>query len=264
MYLVDTHCHLDFFSDEEILQLLDHAKDAGLGEVVTIGTRLSKADQQKHIATFSRSDLKLWCTVGTHPEYVKDEIPMPVDQIVALTKDPSIIGIGETGLDYFYGEPHVFIRQQEFFRTHIQAAQQVQLPVCIHAREADDDVARILQEETQQGGSFPFLIHCFTSSWELAQAALDLGGYISISGIATFKNAKELRDVIVKLPRDRILVETDAPYLAPVPYRGKRNEPAYVAHTARYVAELIGMNEAAFIDQTTENFHRLFKKAQWS
>lgn len=262
MRLVDSHCHLDFFSDEEITTLLDHAEEAGLGEVVTIGTRISKADEQKRITTLTKSDLKLWCTVGTHPEYVKDEVFATPDEIAALTDHPKVIGIGETGLDYFYGEPHVFIKQQEFFRAHIQAAQKTQLPVCIHAREADDDIAWILQEETKKGGSFPFLIHCFTSSLSLAQTAIELGGYISISGIATFKKAQELRDVILQLPTDRLLVETDAPYLAPVPYRGKRNEPAFVAHTAKYVAELVGMTEPDFIDQTTANFHHLFTKAK--
>ncbi|CAI3933767.1 3'-_5' ssDNA/RNA exonuclease TatD (TatD) (PDB:1J6O) (PUBMED:10747959 [Commensalibacter communis] len=262
MRLVDSHCHLDFFSDEELVTLLDHAEEAKLGEVVTIGTRISKADMQKRITTFTRPDLKVWCTVGTHPEYVQDEAFATADEIAALTDHRQVIGIGETGLDYFYGEPHVFIKQQEFFRAHLQAAQKTQLPVCIHAREADEDIARILQEETQNGGSFPFLIHCFTSSLALAQAAIDLGGYISISGIATFKKAQELRDVIVQLPRDRLLVETDSPYLAPVPYRGKRNEPAFVAHTAKYVAALLDMAESEFIDQTTSNFHRLFTKAR--
>ncbi|EUK18684.1 TatD family hydrolase [Commensalibacter papalotli (ex Servin-Garciduenas et al. 2014)] len=262
MRLVDSHCHLDFFSDEEIATLLDHAEEAKLGEVVTIGTRISKADVQKRITSFARPDLKLWCTVGTHPEYVKDEVFATADEIAASTDHPQVIGIGETGLDYFYGEPSIFIKQQEFFRAHIQAAQKTQLPVCIHAREADDDIARILQEETKNNGSFPFLIHCFTSSLALAQTAIELGGYISISGIATFKKAQELRDIIVQLPIDRLLVETDSPYLAPVPYRGKRNEPAFVAHTAKYVAELVGMSEPDFVDQTTTNFHHLFTKAK--
>lgn len=261
MLLVDSHCHLDFFTDDEVTTLLDHAVEAGLGELVTIGTRISKADKQKHITTLAKSNLKIWCTVGTHPEHVKDEVFATSDEIASLTEHSDVIGIGETGLDYFYGESHVFTKQQEFFRAHIQAAQKTQLPLCIHARDADEDIARILQEETEKGGSFPFLIHCFTSSLCLAQAALALGGYISISGIVTFKKAQELRDVIVQLPVDRILVETDSPYLAPVPHRGKQNEPAFVAHTARYVAELIGMSEADFTNQTTKNFHRLFTKA---
>lgn len=262
MHLVDSHCHLDFFADDRIADIVSRAEQAGLGEIVTIGTRLSRADQQKHITGFSTPQVNIWCTVGTHPEYANTEPLMQPEDIVALTHHPKVIGIGETGLDFFYGEQEDFASQEKSFRNHIRAAQLMQLPVCIHAREADDAIASILKEETERGGRFPFLIHCFTSGLPLAETVLELGGYISISGIATFKKAQDLRDIIVKLPFDRILVETDSPYLAPVPHRGKENEPAFVSHTAAYLAELREIALPDFINQTTENFHRLFTKAK--
>lgn len=261
MYWVDSHCHLDFFQDDEKQAVMERAKQAGIGEIVTIGTRLSNAQEQKDITDYSTDSLRIWGTIGTHPEYAMEEPLFSVDQIVELTRHPKVIGIGETGLDYFYGQQETFERQIESFRNHIRASQQTGLPVCIHARDADDDIARILQEETNKGGAFPFLIHCFTSTLQLAETVLELGGYISISGIVTFKKAQELRDIVLQLPQDRILVETDSPYLAPVPHRGKQNEPAYVAYTAEFVAKLLMVELETFKKQTTENFHRLFKKA---
>lgn len=261
MHLVDSHCHLDFFDHETILHLIERAKEVNIGEMVTIGTRLSKAEQQKQLTDYTTDQVKLWCTVGTHPEYATEEPLITADKIASLTHHPKVIGIGETGLDYFYGKHEDFDVQKKQFRAHIQASQLTQLPLCIHAREADDDIITILHEETEKGGYFPFLIHCFTSGLPLAQAALELGGYISISGIVTFKKAQALQDIVTQLPQDRILVETDAPYLAPVPHRGKQNEPSFVAHTARFVAQLKEMEFSAFTAQTTENFHRLFKKA---
>lgn len=262
MYLVDSHCHLDYFGTDEIGPLLDRAVEAGLGEVVTIGTRLSKADQQKSLCQLTRPDMRIWCTIGTHPSHVEDEPFMTGDEIAELSQSEAVIGIGETGLDYFYGQPEIFSLQQKFFREHIKAAQKTQLPLCIHARQADEDIEMILREETKIGGKFPFLLHCFSSGANLAKAALELGGYISISGIVTFKKAEQLREILVNIPLDHILVETDSPYLAPVPYRGKTNEPSYVVRTAACVAEIKNIALTDLIEQTTINFHRLFTKAK--
>lgn len=263
MHLVDSHCHLDFFDDDEKKAIIDRATHAGLGEVVTIGTRLSNARQQIGITDYTTDHLSVWCTIGTHPEYVMDEPLCSINRIVELTNHPKVIGIGETGLDYFYGKQEAFERQKESFENHIRASQQTGLPVCIHARDADDDIAKILKRETEKGGGFPFLIHCFTSSMKLAETVLDLGGYISISGIITFKKAQDLRDIVLHLPQDKILVETDSPYLAPVPFRGKQNEPAYVYQTAEFMAKLLAVDFETFKKQTTDNFHRLFKKASF-
>ena len=257
--LIDSHCHLDHFSDEELPVLLSAAKDAGLGGMVTIGTRLSHAPEQKRLTGFGSPDMRIWCTIGTHPDHV-EEAPLPVVQdIVALADAPEVIGIGETGLDYFHGQEAVRPLQQESFRRHIQAARELDIPVIIHARQADADVAAILEEEAAIG-AFPILLHCFASGPELARRVVALGGYVSFSGIATFPKCDEIRAVAREVPIDRILVETDAPYLAPVPQRGKRNQPAFVAHTARRIAQERGLETAAFATQTTHNFQRLFRK----
>ena len=259
--LIDSHCHLDHFSDEELPVLLSTAKAAGLSGMVTIGTRLSRAPEQKRLTSFGNADMRVWCTIGTHPDHV-EEAPLPVVQdIVALAKTPEVIGIGETGLDYFHGQEAVRPLQQESFRRHIQAARELDIPVIIHARQADADVAAILEEESAIG-AFPILLHCFASGPELARRVVALGGYVSFSGIATFPKCDEIRGVARELPIDRILVETDAPYLAPVPQRGKRNQPAFVAHTARRIAQERGLETEAFIEQTTHNFQRLFRKAR--
>ena len=202
----------------------------------------------------------VWCTVGVHPHNA-GELPVPTPaEIVAETGHPRVIGIGESGLDYFYDKAPRDL-QQASFRAHIRAAQMSGLPLCIHARDADDDIAAILREETAAGGAFPFLLHCFSSTRALAEAALVLGGYVSFSGILTFPKSQEIRDIARDVPMDRLLVETDAPYLAPVPFRGKRNEPGYVAHTARVLGEVHGMSAAAMAELTTANFRRLFPKA---
>lgn len=259
--LIDSHCHLDHFSDEELPALLDAAQEAGLGGMVTIGTRLSNAGEQKRLTQFGRPDMRIWCTIGTHPDHV-EEAPVPqVQDIVALADTPEVIGIGETGLDYFHGQEGVRPLQQESFRRHIQAARALEIPVIIHARQADADVAAILEDESAQG-AFPILLHCFASGPELASRVVALGGYVSFSGIATFPKCEEIRSVARDLPIERILVETDAPYLAPVPQRGKRNQPAFVAHTARRIAQERGLDVAAFAEQTTQNFHRLFRKVR--
>lgn len=259
--LIDTHCHLDHFSDEELPGLLDRAKAAGLDGMVTIGTRLSRQQEQKDLTRLTRPDLKIWCAVGTHPDHAEEEgVPAP-EEIVALTDVPEVVAIGECGLDYFHGKEEVRPVQQACFRAHIQAARETGLPLVIHTRQADDDMAAILEDETRTNGAFPFLIHCFASGPALAKAALDLGGYISFSGIVTFPKAPDVRKVAEEMPADRILVETDSPFLAPVPYRGKRNEPGYTACTAELVAGLRGLEKAAFAELTTANFHRLFRKA---
>lgn len=258
--LIDSHCHLDHFTAEEIPVLLAAAKEANVSGMVTIGTRLARADQQKALTQFSAPDVRVWCSVGTHPDHVEEE-PVPSVQVIAACADvPEVIGIGESGLDYFHGEESVRPLQQESFRQHIGAARELNVPIIIHARQADEDIAQILREETEVG-AFPILLHCFASSAALAQCVVDLGGYVSFSGISTFPKCGEFREVARTLPADRILVETDSPYLAPVPRRGKRNEPAYVAYTAACIAEVRGQEMADFTRMTTENFYRLFRKA---
>lgn len=254
--LVDSHCHLDYFNDAEVLDILSHAAEAGVGEMVTIGTRLTQSDTVRRLA---ETHANVWCTVGVHPQNAA-ELPVPTPEaIVAETQHPKVIGIGESGLDYFYDKAPRDV-QQASFRAHIHAAQQSGLPLAIHARAADDDIAAMLREE-YASTPFAFLLHCFSSSRALAEAALELGGYISLSGILTFPKSQEIRDIARDVPRDRLLVETDSPYLAPVPFRGKRNEPAWVAHTARVLAEVHGMSPDEMATLTTANFRRLFVKA---
>jgi TatD DNase family protein len=225
--------------------------------MVSIGVRMAQAAAVKAL---TERFPQVWGTVGVHPQNV-GEGPLPeVAEIVAETEHPRIIGIGESGLDYFYDKAPRAV-QQDGFRRHIRAAQQTQLPLVIHARDADADIAGILQEEMSAGGTFPFLLHCFSSGRELAEFAVKMGGYISLSGILTFPKSTELREIAKDTPADRLLVETDSPYLAPVPFRGKRNEPSYVAHTGRVLAEVRGLTPEALADLTTRNFHVLFKKA---
>jgi TatD DNase family protein len=256
MHLIDSHCHLDHFSDDEAHTLVARARDAGVAEMVTIGTRLERSDEMRRIADRHAG---VWCTVGIHPDNV-GENPVPTaEAIMAETDHPKVIGIGESGLDYFH-EKAPRADQQASFRAHIDAARRTGLPLAIHARAADDDVLAILQEE-QAKGVFPFLLHCFSSGRALAEGALALGAYISFSGILTFPKSQELRDIARDVPRARLLVETDSPYLAPVPYRGKRNEPSYVAHTAGVLAGVHTMSPAAMAELTTANFRTLFAKA---
>ncbi len=254
--LVDSHCHLDYFTDSEVTDIIAHAKAAGVGEMVTIGTRLTQSEQMRRIAG---AHANVWCTVGVHPDNAAEEpVPTPAE-IVAQTAYPKVIGIGESGLDYFHEKAARDV-QQASFRAHIHAARMTGLPVCIHARNADDDIAAILRAE-MANGAFSFLLHCFSSTRALAETALELGGYISFSGILTFPKSQEIRDIARDVPKDRLLVETDSPYLAPMPFRGKRNEPAWVAHTARVLADVHGMDVMAMAAQTTANFRHLFKKA---
>jgi len=256
MHLVDSHCHLDHFSDDEVSDLLVRAKAAGVGEMVTIGTSLLRSGVVRRIA---EAHDNVWCTVGVHPDRAGDEpVPTP-EAIVAETAHAKVIGIGESGLDYFHEKAPREV-QQAGFRAHIAAARMSGLPLCIHARQADEDVLSMLQEEHAKG-AFRFLLHCFSSGRALAEGALALGGYISFSGIITFPKSQELRDIARDVPADRLLVETDSPYLAPVPYRGKRNEPSYVAHTAGVLAGVHGVTPEAMAALTTGNFRRLFAKA---
>ena len=254
--LIDSHCHLDYFQGEDLTGVLARAAAAGVGEMVTIGTRLTRSAEMRALAD---AHPNVWCTVGIHPHNAGEgEVPTP-EAIVAETHHPKVIGIGESGLDYFYDKAPRD-RQQAGFRAHIRAARLAGLPLCIHARDADEDIANILREEAADG-AFDFLLHCFSSGRGLAEAALALGGYISFSGILTFPKSQEIRDIARDVPKERLLVETDAPYLAPVPFRGKRNEPGYVAHTARVLGEVHGLGAEAIAALTTANFRRLFRKA---
>jgi len=252
--LVDSHCHLDFpdFAPEREA-VIARAFGAGIGTMLTICTRL---DQFAGVEAIADADERIWCSVGAHPHEAADHGDLLAGRLVELAAHPRVVGIGETGLDFHYDlSPHEI--QERVFRTHIAASQATGLPLIIHAREADAEIAAILSAERPPPG----VLHCFTGSRALAEAALSLGFYISISGIVTFRNTEDLRAIVRDLPLDRLLVETDAPYLAPVPYRGKRNEPAFVAATAAFVAELKGIELEALADSTTANFFRLFAKA---
>jgi TatD DNase family protein len=258
--LIDSHCHLDYFNEPgEQEEVVARAMAAGVGEMVTIGVTF---EQSKQVLQIAEKFDNVWACVGVHPNHAAEVTPIvEPEALAALATHPKVIGIGESGLDYFYDHaPKDF--QEQNFRANIRAAQISGLPLCIHARDADDDVARILREERARGGEFPFLLHCFSSSMELAQAALEMGGYISFSGMVTFPKAQNVRDVAAVVPLDRLLVETDSPYLAPTPLRGKRNEPAYTAHTAKFLANLRGLSEESLSELTTRNFRTLFKKAR--
>jgi TatD DNase family protein len=255
--LVDSHCHLDYFTADELPAVLSRAQAAGVGRMVSIGTSLAQSARLPDLIAGHDS---LWCTVGIHPHGAAAE-PLPTPEaLAAMTQHPRVIGIGESGLDYFYDKAPRDV-QAENFRIHIRAARLAGVPLCIHARDADDDIAAILRQEREEGGDFAFLLHCFSSGRGLAEAALAMGGYLSFSGILTFPRSTALRDIAKDVPLDRLLVETDSPYLAPVPYRGKRNEPAWVAHTAAVLAEVKGLTPAAMAAQTSANFDRLYPKA---
>lgn len=256
--LVDSHCHLDFKDFEgELDDIVARAGDAGVGTMVSISTHLSKFDGVKAVA--ERFD-NVWCSVGVHPHQAGEEGVDTPDRLIELAAHPRVVGIGESGLDYYY-DRSPRDRQQTSFRAHIAAARDTGLPLIVHARDADDDAAAIMREEMEQG-AYTAVMHCFSSGRGLAEAALDMGMYISFSGILTFRNAEELREIARDVPEDRLLVETDAPFLAPIPNRGKRNEPAFVAHTAGVLAEVKGMEIAALEAATTDNFFRLFSRAK--
>lgn len=255
--LIDSHCHLDMFPAEERALLVERARLAGVSGMVSISTRLG---QSRNLIDMVGAFPNVWCTVGVHPHNAA-EVPVPTPEVLAaLTRHRKVIGIGESGLDYFYDKAPRAV-QQESFRAHIRAARMAQVPLVIHARDADADIAAMLQDEWDAGGSYPFLLHCFSSGRALAEGALSLGGFISFSGMLTFPKNVELRAIAADVPAERLLVETDAPYLAPVPYRGKRNEPAFVAKTAEVLAQVRGLEPAALAALTTGNFRRLFTKA---
>jgi TatD DNase family protein len=256
-YLVDSHCHLDFPELSGDLEgVMARARNAGVGHFLTIGTKLSKFDG---VLAAAERYPNVSCSVGIHPHDAATEIAVDADKLMERARHPKVVAFGETGLDFFY-EHSPRDQQERSFRAHLSAARRAQLPVIVHTRDADEDTARILKDEMGQG-AFTGLIHCFSSGQALADTAIDLGLYISISGIVTFKKADALRAVVKSIPMERLLVETDSPYLAPVPYRGKTNEPAYVAKTAAVVADIKGMPLAELTSQTTANFFRLFQKA---
>ncbi|MGI9413837.1 MAG: TatD family hydrolase [Hyphomicrobiales bacterium] len=254
--IVDSHCHLDFpqFADE-LDAVVTRAHDAGVGLMVTISTRVHEFDRILAIA--ERFD-SIYCSVGTHPHNAAQEPDVTVDHLVKIARHPKVVGIGEAGLDYFYdNSPRD--QQAASFRVHIAAARETGLPLIIHSRDAEDDTAAILEDEMGKGAFKP-LLHCFSSAASLAERGVAIGAYLSFSGILTFNKAQELRDIAGAVPADRLLVETDAPYLAPAPNRGKQNEPSFVVHTLRKLAEVRGMTEPDMARRTSDNFFTLFDK----
>ena len=254
--LVDSHCHLDFpdFA-AELDAIVGRAREAGVQRMVTISTKVKKHDQ---ILAIAEKYADVFCSVGTHPHHASSELDVDAKVLIGMAKHPKIVAIGEAGLDYHY-DTGPRDDQLKSLREHIVAARETGLPLVIHARDCDADMAAVLKEEVALA-PFKAVLHCFTAGAELARTAIDLGLYIGFTGILTFKSSQSLRDIAKALPADRILVETDSPYLAPVPYRGKRCEPAYVAETAKVLAETRGVSAAEIARQTTENFFRLFDK----
>ena len=254
--VVDSHCHLDFEGlTERLPEVLANAEVAGVGLMVSISTRVRKFERLLRIA---EENANVYCTIGTHPHHAHEELDVMVADLVELAGHPKVVGIGEAGLDYHYDfSPRA--AQEQGFRSHIAAARQTGLPLVIHAREADADVAKILEEEMKKGAFKP-LLHCFTSSIELAQRGLAIGAYVSFSGILTYKSAENLRSVAAVVPMDRLLVETDSPYLAPVPHRGKSNEPAFVVKTLQQLAAVKSITAEDMAKATNDNFFRLFSK----
>jgi TatD DNase family protein len=254
--LVDSHCHLDFpdFKDE-LDGVVQRARSAGIGRIVTISTRVRR---HADLLAIAERFPDVYCSVGTHPHYAHEELDISTADLVAGTRHPKVVAIGEAGLDYHYdNSPRE--AQEQGFRAHIAAARETGLPLVIHSRDADADMARILHEETGKG-AFPAVLHCFTGGRDLAFTGIELGLYVSFTGILTFKKSDDLRAIAAALPADRILVETDAPYLAPGKFRGKRCEPAYVVETAKVLAETRSVSTEEIARQTTDNFFRLFSK----
>jgi TatD DNase family protein len=256
--LVDSHCHLDHAQlAGERAEVLARAREGGIAAMLTIATRVARFDDYRAIA---ESEADVVFSIGTHPHQAHEELDVPASRLVELARHPRCVGIGEAGLDYFYrhSTPEA---QAQGLRTHIAAARDSGLPLVIHSRDADDDMARILEEEHAKG-PFAAVLHCFTGGADLARRAVALGHYVSFSGVLTFKKSEALREIAAVLPLERLLVETDAPFLAPEPFRGKRNEPAHVRHTAECLARVRGLSPAAIARQTTANFLRLFTKAE--
>jgi len=254
--LVDSHCHLDFPDFAADLDgIVARAAAAGIGRMVTISTRVKRLGE---LIAIAERFPNVYCSVGTHPHHADEEDGIPTDRLIALTQHPKVVALGEAGLDYFYdnGSPDA---QARGFRSHIAAARATGLPLVIHTRDADADCQRILEDEVGKG-AFPAVLHCYTGGRELAMRAIELGLHVSFTGILTFKKSEALRELAAELPADRIMVETDAPYLAPGKFRGKRNEPAYVVEVAKTLAETRGVSLEEISRQTTENFFRLFSK----
>jgi len=254
--LIDSHCHLDFpdFAGE-LDAVVARAQAAGVGRIVTISTRVKR---HAEVVAIAERFPEVYCSVGTHPHHAHEELDVGVEELIARTRHPKVVAIGEAGLDYHYdSSPRA--AQAQGLRNHVAAARATGLPLVIHSRDADADMAHILEQETGKG-AFPAVLHCFTGGRELAERAIALGLYVSFTGIVAFKASDALRAIAGSLPADRILVETDAPYLAPPPHRGKRNEPAYVVETAKVLAEARGVSPPELARATTENFFRLFRK----
>jgi TatD DNase family protein len=256
MSVVDSHCHLDYPGlAEDLAQVIARAEAAGVRLMLSIGTRVRKFDQ---ILAIAERHAHVFCTVGTHPHNAAEEPDVTAEELVRLSRHPKVVGIGEAGLDYHY-DHSPRDQQAKSFRIHIEAARETGLPLVIHSREAEADTAAILEKEMAKGAFKP-LLHCFSSKAELAERGLEIGSYVSFSGILTYKNAEDIRNVARQVPHDRLLVETDAPYLAPVPYRGKTNEPAFVVKTLERLAEVKNMTPADMAATTSGNFFTLFDK----
>ncbi|HEX7232081.1 MAG TPA: TatD family hydrolase [Candidatus Binatia bacterium] len=254
--LVDSHCHLDFADFKDDLDaIVARAEEVGVNRIVTISTRVRRLDA---LLAITERYSNVYCSVGTHPHQADEEDGIPADELIALTKHPKVVALGEAGLDYFY-QHSSREAQERGFRAHIAAARGTGLPLVIHTREADVDCGKILDDEMAKG-AFRAVLHCYTGGRELAMKAIALGLSISFTGILTFKNSQAIRDIAAELPADRIMVETDAPYLAPGKHRGKRNEPSFVIETAKVLAETRGVSLEEISRQTTENFFRLFSK----
>jgi len=255
--MIDSHCHLDFTEfKNDFIQVLKNARQQNVKGMQTICTKVSEFDK---ILALTKNHKNLWCSVGTHPHNAKDETDITADQIIKLCKNDKVIGIGETGLDYYYENSDKNLQIDSFLK-HIYVSQETNLPLIVHAREADKDIIEIMNNEYKKK-AFNGVIHCFTSTYDLAKAALDINFYISFSGIITFKNASDIRESCKKIPIEKILIETDAPFLAPVPYRGKRNEPSFVKETLIKLAEIKRMHIDKVDKITTDNFFSLFKRA---
>ncbi len=255
--LVDSHCHLDYPQFTESMDtMLARAAEHDVAYMQTICTLMSEFPK---ILAVAEKHKNIWCSVGVHPNNVQKEELVTAEQIIEKTKNPKVIGIGETGLDYYYEHSPRDLQIQSFLE-HIKASRETGLPLIVHTRDADDDTIEILQNEMKKG-KFTGLIHCFSTGRKLAEEAIKLGFYVSISGIITFKKAESLQDIVKDLPLESLLVETDAPYLAPVPYRGKPNEPAFTKYTAQFIAELKGIAYEQVAETTTRNFFDLFSKA---
>ncbi|WP_208435825.1 TatD family hydrolase [Bartonella phoceensis] len=254
--LIDTHCHLDFedFS-QDLDDVIQRALDADVKRMITISTYVRNLD--KLLAIAQKYD-QVFCSVGTHPNHAHEELNITAEKLIHLSKHPKIVAFGEVGLDYHYdySSPE---EQKKVFQEHIIASRETQLPLVIHSRNADLDMEKILREQIKEG-DFPFVLHCYSSGMQLARAGIELGGYISFSGILTFKNALETREIAKIVPHENLLVETDAPFLAPVPHRGKTNEPSFVCYTAAILAETVGLNIEEIAQITTQNAFRLFSK----